>query len=319
MPRNSLFIGGRAPFVYDDATGRGSLSPTLEHLVKIAKIAEASAIVAGMGAGIVLKDEIAQIETMASHCTKPLLVPAGSSQALQAATHLQAQGRMVMATFCLTHPPLQVNANIAPLFVEAARVGLPLFLAALPMAGISAPYCASGVLAVTHAEVLFALCAAQLLNPGSVCIHAGLPAIADPRSGYRPNYGLQSHNVLNLLLAHLNMMLGLPTIQSGATTNESDVTPRSLADARTGLAVFKRYGFHMLRHAFGFLGGLLDFSIAKLEKVIEIAEAVTADEAPAIAMPTYDERGRASIERYGLAMYKDDPLTAANIGKVFVD
>lgn len=319
VPRQSLFIGGRAPFIYDDAAGRGGVPPTLEHVARIAEIAEVSPIAAGMGAGVVLKDEAAQIQTMAARCTKPLLVPQGSPASLQAAKQLQAQGRRLMATFCLTRPPLQVNENAAPLFVEAARCGLPLFLAALPMAGISAPYCASGVLTVAHAEVLFALCTAQLFNPGSVCVHAGFPAIADPLCDYRPNYGLVSHNVLNLLMAHLNMMLDLPTIQSGATTNESDVTPRALADARTGLAIFKRYGFHMLRHAFGFLGGLLDFSIAKLAQVVEIAEAVTADEAPDIAMPVYDERGMASIQRYGLGMYKDDPLTAANIGKVFMD
>jgi hypothetical protein len=36
-------------------------------------------------------------------------------------------------------------------------------------------------------------------------------------------------------------------------------------------------------------------------------------------MPSYDERGMESIQRYGLGMYKDDPLTTANIDKVFVD
>jgi len=36
-------------------------------------------------------------------------------------------------------------------------------------------------------------------------------------------------------------------------------------------------------------------------------------------MPVYDERGMESIRRNALAMYMDDPLTTANIGKVFVD
>jgi trimethylamine:corrinoid methyltransferase-like protein len=101
------------------------------------------------------------------------------------------------------------------------------------MAGISAPFCYNGVLATTHAEVLFAICTAQLLNPGNICIHGGFPSIADPRFDYNPNYGLLSHNLLNLLMAHLNMMLDLPTIQSGCTTNEEHVTDRALEDARS--------------------------------------------------------------------------------------
>jgi hypothetical protein len=120
-------------------------------------------------------------------------------------------------------------------------------------------------------------------------------------------------------MAHLNSMLDLPTIQSGCTTNEEHVTERALEDARLGLALFKRYEFHMLRHAFGFLRGMLEFSIGKLEKVIKIAEEVTMDDAPEVIMPSYDERGMESIRQYGLSLYKDDPLTTANIGKIFVN
>lgn len=319
VPRNSLFIGGRAAFVYDDSKRRSGLLPTLDHVARIAQIAEVNPLVAGMGAGIMLKDELSQINTMAAYCSKPLLLPITSDPSLERAQQLYQEGRKLMVTFCLTRHPLQVNGNFADCFVKVVRSGLPVFASALPMAGISAPYCVNGVLAATHAEVLFAICAAQALKPGTVCIHAGLPSIADPRFDYSPNYGLESHNVLNLLMAHLNMMLDLPTSQSGCTTNEKDVTDRALADARTGLAIFKKYGFHMVRHAFGFLRNMIDFSMAKLEQVIDIAEEVTADDAPEVEMPVYDERGMESIQRYGLSMYKDDSLTTANIGKVFVN
>jgi hypothetical protein len=64
---------------------------------------------------------------------------------------------------------------------------------------------------------------------------------------------------------------------------------------------------------------MVDFSFVKLEKVIKIADEVTADDAPDVKMPVYDERGMKSIQRYGLSMYLDDPLTTANLGKIFVD
>jgi trimethylamine:corrinoid methyltransferase-like protein len=319
VPRNSLFIGGRAPYVYDDCKGRGGALPVPDHMERIARIAETSPIVAGMGPGLKLTDELSQINTIAEHCSKPLYFSVTSGRSLERVKQIQKERGRVMVTFCLTRHPLEVNENSSDYFVQVVKSGLPVFVAALPMAGISAPFCYNGVLATTHAEVLFAICTAQLLNPGNICIHGGFPSIADPRFDYNPNYGLLSHNLLNLLMAHLNMMLDLPTIQSGCTTNEEHVTDRALEDARSGLALFKKYDFHMLRHCFGFLRGMVDFSFVKLEKVIKIADEVTADDAPDVKMPVYDERGMKSIQRYGLSMYLDDPLTTANLGKIFVD
>ena len=219
----------------------------------------------------------------------------------------------------MTRPPLEVNENFSDHFVKVVTAGLPVFISAMPMAGISAPYCYNGVLSMTHAEVLFGICAAQLLNPRTTCVHAGFPTIADPRIEYNPNYGLISHNYLNILMTHLNLMLDLPTFQSAGTTHEEHPTERAYADAKMGHALCLKYGFHMMRHAFAFLRYLIDFSMAKLEKAIKIAEEVTPEDAPEVESPTYDERGMASIKRIGLGMYMDDPLTTANLGKLFID
>jgi trimethylamine:corrinoid methyltransferase-like protein len=224
-----------------------------------------------------------------------------------------------MIVFCLTRPPLQVNENFSEHFVKVVETGLPMFISAMPLAGISAPYCYNGVLAMTHAEVLFGICGAQLLNPGIVCVHAGYPTIADPRIEYNPNYGLISHNVLNILMAHLNLMLDIPTFQSAGTTHEEHPTERAYADAKMGQAFCLKYGVHMIRHPFAFLRYLIDFSFAKLEKAIRIAEEVTPEDAPEVEMPIYDERGMESIKRIGLGMYMEDPLTTANFGKIFVN
>ncbi|NNG00228.1 MAG: trimethylamine--corrinoid methyltransferase [Desulfobacteraceae bacterium] len=319
VPRNSFFVGGTAPYVYDDAVGVGGVLPTPDHVKRIAQIAEANPVVAGMGRGLKLKNEVDQIDVMVDNCTKPLYYAVTSERTLERAKQIYQQRGKEMIVFCLTRPPLEVNENFSDNFVQVVRAGLPVFISAMPMAGISAPYCYNGVLAMTHAEVLFGICTAQLLRPGHTCIHAGFPTIADPRFEYNPNYGLKSHFMLNLLQAHLNLILDLPTFQSGCTTNEEHPTERALDDARTGQALCKKYGFHMMRHSFGFLRHLVDFSFAKMEAAIRIAEEVTADEAPDVKMPIYDERGMESIQRVGLGMYMDDSLTTANIGCVFVD
>lgn len=319
VPLNSFFIGGTAPYIYDDEKGEGGVFPTPEHVVQIAKIAQKNDIVAGMGRGVKLKDEVQQMNLMVENCDKPLYFAVTNDAALERAKEIQEERGRIMIVFCLTRPPLEVNENFSEDFVKVVRAGLPVFISAMPMAGISAPYCYNGVLAMTHAEVLFGICAAQLLNPGSTCIHAGFPTIADPRIEYNPNYGLKSHFLLNILMAHLNLMLDIPSFQNAGATHEEHPTEKAFEDARVAQAMCKKYGVHMIRHPFGFLRYLIDFSIGKLEKAIEIAESVTPDEAPDVEMPGYDERGMNSIQNIGLGMYMEDPLTTANIGKIFVD
>jgi trimethylamine--corrinoid protein Co-methyltransferase len=319
VPKNSFFVGGTAPYMYDDKNGQGGLIPQPEDVETIAQIAETNDMVAGMGRGVKLRLEEQQIEIMDRNCSKPLYFAVTSDHALEKAKDLWLRRRNIMVVFCLTRPPLEVNENFSDHFVQVVKAGLPVFISAMPLAGVSAPFCYNGVLAMTHAEVLFGLCTAQIINPGAVCIHGGFPTIADPRIEYNPNYGLISHQLLNLLMAHLNMMLDIPSIQSAGTTNEEHPTEKAYADARRGQAMCKKYGFHMIRHPFAFLRLLVDFSVSKMEKCIQIAEEVSPDEAPDVEMPVYDERGMKSVESIGLGFYLNDPLTTANFGKVFVD
>jgi len=319
VPQNSFFIGGTAPYVYDDQKGQGGIFPNTDYAKEIARIAQANDAVAGMGRGIKLKDEVEQMSLMSEICSKPLYFAVTSDAALARAQEIHQQRPDIMIVFCLTRPPLEVNENFSEHFVKVVRAGLPVFVSAMPMAGISAPYCYNGVLAMTHAEVLFGLCAAQLLNPGITCIHAGFPTIADPRIEYNPNYGLVSHFLLNILMSHLNLMLNLPTCQSAGTTHEEHLTEKAYQDAMAGQAMCLKYGFHMMRHPFAFLRYLIDFSFEKLDKASKLSKEITAADAPLIEMPVYDERGMESIRHIGLGMYMEDPLTTANLGKVFVN
>ena len=273
-------------------------------------------MVGGMGRGVKLKDEVIQMNIMAENCSKPLYFAVTSDKSLKRAVEIHEARGNIMIVFCLTRPPLEVNENFSEHFVKVVKAGLPVFISAMPMAGISAPYCYNGVLAMTHAEVLFGICTAQLINKGTYCVHAGFPTIADPRIEYNPNYGLISHNIL---MTHLNLMLDIPTFQSAGTTHEEHPTEKAFEDAKMGQALCKKYGFHMIRHPFAFLRYLIDFSFFKLEKAIQIAEEVTADDAPEVEMPVYDERGMESIKHTGTGMYMEDPLTTSNLGKVFYD
>jgi hypothetical protein len=114
-------------------------------------------------------------------------------------------------------------------------------------------------------------------------------------------------------------MLDMPSCQIAGTTHEAHVTEKALSDTRTGQALCLKYGFHMISHCFGFLRNLTDFSFDKLEKTIQNMENTGPEDAPPVEMPLYDERGMEAIRRTGLSMYREDPLTTANLGKIFVE
>ncbi len=152
VPMNSFFIGGTAPYVYDDDARKGGLLPNRGHVERIARIAEQSPVVSGMGRGVKLKDEVQQMNIMDDLCSKPLYFAVTSDASLARAVEIHEKRKNVMIVFCVTRPPLQVNENFAEHFFKVVKAGLPVFVSAMPMAGISAPYCYSGVLAMTHAE-----------------------------------------------------------------------------------------------------------------------------------------------------------------------
>ena len=104
VPRNSFFVGGTAPYVYDDVAGQGGVMPTAEHVARIAAIAETSPVVAGMGRGLKLKDEVEQMETMIANCSKPMYYAVTTEQSLEKAREIHAQRGREMIMFCLTRP-----------------------------------------------------------------------------------------------------------------------------------------------------------------------------------------------------------------------
>jgi trimethylamine:corrinoid methyltransferase-like protein len=87
-----------------------------------------------------------------------------------------------------------------------------------------------------------------------------------------------------------------------------------------GYALMKKYGFHQMRHAFGFLRELISFSIAKLERHIELCRETGAEQAPAYDLDPYDPEGLEAIKRNGSrANYMRDDHTLKNTGKVFLN
>lgn len=320
IPENAFGVGGTAPFVYDDQTGN-LVEPTFDHLARIAKIVNDADVIQFMARGVLIKQqEVKVMDTIIENCQKPVYVAAVTEEGIARAEEIHKTRGNFTVQFSIINSPLNVIESMVDPFLACVRKGIPIYVSTMPMAGLSAPYSVSGLLTLTHAEGLFGITLAQLVNPGIVVVHAGLPSIANIQKNYAVDLGLISHNIANLLTEKVNKMLGIPSIQTACTTSQDRPNRRAEEDAIRGYALMKKYGFHQMRHAFGFLRELISFSIAKLERHIELCRETGVEQAPEFDVDPYDTEGLEAIKRNGSqANYMRDDHTLKNTGKVFLN
>ena len=320
IPENAFGVGGTAPFVFDDRTGE-LVEPTFDHLVRIAKIVNEADVVQFMARGVLIKkQEVKVMDTIIENCHKPIYVAAVTEEGIARAEEIHKTRGNFTVQFSIINSPLNIIESMVDPFLSCVRKGIPTYVSTMPMAGLSAPYCMSGLLTLTHAEGLFGMTLAQLVNPGITVVHAGLPSIANINKNYAVDLGLISHNMANLLTEKVNKLLDIPSIQTACTTSEDSPGPRAEEDAMNGYALMKKYGFHQMRHAFGFLRELISFSIAKLERHIDLCRETGVEQAPTCDVDPYDPEGLEAIKRNGSrANYMRDDHTLKNTGKVFLN
>ena len=318
-PENAFGVGGTAPFVYDDRTG-DLVEPTFDHLTRIAKIVDEADVIQFMARGVLIKkQEVKVMDTIIENCHKPVYVAAVTEEGVARAEEIYKTRGNFTVQFSIINSPLNVIEGMVDPFLSCVRKGIPIYVSTMPMAGLSAPYSMSGLLTLTHAEALFGITLAQLVNPGIMVVHAGLPSIADIRKSYAVDLGLLSHNVANLIMEKVNKRLEIPSIQTACTTNQDRPNERAEEDAINGYALMKKYGLHQMRHAFGFLRELISFSITKLERHIVLCRETSPDQAPEIVTEPYDPEGLEAIKRNGSrANYMRDDHTLKNTDKCFL-
>ena len=320
IPENAFGVGGTAPFIYDAQVG-DLVEPTFEHLVRIAKTVDEADVVQFMARGVLIKkQEVKVMDTIIENCRKPIYVAAVTDEGIARAKEIHQTRGLLTIQFSIINSPLNVIESMIDPFLSCIRSGLPIYVSTMPMAGLSAPYSMSGLLTLTHAEALFGITLTQLINPGLMVVHAGLPSIANIQKNYAVDLGLVSHNIANLLQEKINKMLDIPSIQTACTTSQDSPNSQAEEDAVRGFALMKKHGFHQMRHAFGFLRELISFSIAKLEKHIELCRKTGPDQAPEYEMAPYDPEGLEAIIRNGSqANYMRDDHTVRNTGKCFLN
>jgi len=161
-------------------------------------------------------------------------------------------------------------------FTRSVQAGNNLLLLDLSIAGASGPNSPEALLTFIHAQVLFMMVLAQTIRPGTICVHGGIPGVVG--TGGDLSYSSKSQALINEAMARMNLWVtGYPSAQSGGSTSLSDDTDEAIEESRVSRDRMRRYGTHIIRHAFGALGNLNFFSLHKFSEDCRIEAASRAD------------------------------------------
>lgn len=147
--------------------------------------------------------------------------------------------------------------------VECSKVGIPVEIMPMPVAGLTHPVTLAGLLAQTNAEVLAAVVLAQTIKPGTPLIYAPYPAILDMKKG-KTSFGTPEVALLSAAFSQLARFYRIP---SNVVTGTSD---SKLPDAQATYDKMMTILLPALAHpdTMSLVGGMLDFAmIGSLEQL----------------------------------------------------
>jgi trimethylamine--corrinoid protein Co-methyltransferase len=219
-------------------------------------------------------------------------------------------------SICGLKSPLSCMDNMMDCLVRSAESGNSLRLTTMPLAGRTAPQSPEGCIIINQCEVLFMLAVAQTVHPGMVCMFGGMPCPTKPNGDLA--YSEDAMNMLNVAVSRLNMWItGLPTVQSGGSTEVKDPGAQALADGMRGKRILTEFGVHNARHCFGVLDNLNFFSLeAFVQDCESYRQYVKEKENSFVLKPLYtpeDPKAFEVISNVASGDYHVDYHTTANI------
>ncbi len=217
-------------------------------------------------------------------------------------------------SICGLKSPLICMDPMMDSLMKTARAGNNVRLTTMPLSGRTAPQTPEGTIIINQAEVLFMLAVVQTIKPGLVCLFGGMPCPTKPNGDLA--YSTDSMDMLNVAVARLNMWVtGLPTYQSGGSTECKDPDEQALNDGIRGRQILCDFGTHNARHCFGVLDNLNFFSEKAFLQDCEAQRRYLAEKKPYVLKPLYtphDEKAFEVIQRVASGDYHVDHHTTSN-------
>lgn len=159
--------------------------------------------------------------------------------------------------------PLRYSTEMLEALLVYAEARQPVIVAALAMAGSTAPITLAGVLALQNAELLAGIALTQLINPGTPAVFGSTSTNIDMKSGA---LAIGSPELSQMIAAHAQLarFYGLPSRSGGALTDASFPDAQAGFESMMGLLTAVNSGIDFILHAGGILSSYLAFSPEKL-------------------------------------------------------
>jgi trimethylamine--corrinoid protein Co-methyltransferase len=110
--------------------------------------------------------------------------------------------------------PLELSHNAAQVIIKGARLGIPVNVLSMAMAGGSSSVFLAGTLVTHNAEVIAGIVLSQITNPGAPVWYGSSTTTFDLKRGTAP-VGSPELGVISAAVAKLGQFYGLPTYVAG--------------------------------------------------------------------------------------------------------
>jgi trimethylamine--corrinoid protein Co-methyltransferase len=158
--------------------------------------------------------------------------------------------------------PLDYSTDMLEALMEYARWRQPVVIAALAMAGLTAPVTLAGLLALQNAELLAGIALTQLISPGTPVVYGSTSTNVDMRN-VALTIGSPELSLLIAAHAQVARTYGLPSRSGGALTDACSADAQAGFESMFSLLTTITQGIDLVMHAAGILASYLAFSFEK--------------------------------------------------------
>ena len=156
----------------------------------------------------------------------------------------------------------QLTREMLDALMEYARWRQPVVVAALAMAGLTAPVTLAGLLAMQNAEILAGLTLAQLVRPGAPIIYGSTSSPMDMRTGGL-SIGAPELSMIVSCTAQMARFYQLPSRSGGGLTDANFPDAQAGIQSAMALITAARNGINFILHACGILSAYVAMSYEK--------------------------------------------------------
>jgi trimethylamine--corrinoid protein Co-methyltransferase len=158
--------------------------------------------------------------------------------------------------------PLKYSPEMAEIIIDMARLGQPLVITDMVLAGTSGPVSLPGLLAMANAEILSGIVLAQLAGPGTPVVYGSVSAPSDMRT-VASAVGAPEAVVLASAIIQLAQHYKVPCRTGGMLTNSHCLDSQAAAEGTLMMSTAVRNGANFILHACGQLGSYISMSFEK--------------------------------------------------------